>query len=66
MRADATRSSQRTANLRTATILAAVALMFFGGIIVAQSSGPSITGFGALGVAFIGFALAAMVGRVRA
>jgi hypothetical protein len=66
MRADATRSSQRTANLRTATILAAVAPMFFGGIIVAQSSGPSITGFGALGVAFIGFALAAMVGRVRA
>ena len=63
--ANLTRASQRAASLRTAVILASVALMFFGGIIAAQGSGWSMIGMGALGFAFIGFPLAVITGRVR-
>ena len=64
--ANATRAAQRAASIRTALVLALVALGFFAAILVAQFYGPSMIGLGALGVAVIGFPLAAMAGRGRA
>jgi protein-S-isoprenylcysteine O-methyltransferase Ste14 len=64
--ANATRAAQRAASIRTALVLALVALGFFGTILVAQFYGPSLIGLAALGVAVIGFPLAAVVGRGRA
>jgi protein-S-isoprenylcysteine O-methyltransferase Ste14 len=64
--ANAARSAQRAASIRTALVLALVALVFFGTILVAQFYGPSMIGLAALGVALIGFLLAAVVGRGRA
>jgi protein-S-isoprenylcysteine O-methyltransferase Ste14 len=64
--ANAARSAQRAASIRTALVLALVALVFFGTILVAQFYGPSLIGLTALGVALIGFLLAAVVGRGRA
>jgi|HubBroStandDraft_6_1064221.scaffolds.fasta_scaffold6288936_1 protein-S-isoprenylcysteine O-methyltransferase Ste14 len=64
--ANATRATQRAATIRTALVLALVALGFFGAILVAQFYGPSMIGLGALGVAGIGFPLAVLVGRGRA
>jgi hypothetical protein len=61
-----TRTSQGTASVRTALVLALVALMLFSGIIVEQCFGSPMIGLGALGFAFIGLPLAAMVGRIRA
>jgi protein-S-isoprenylcysteine O-methyltransferase Ste14 len=63
--ANATRAAQRAASIRTALVLALVALGFFGAILVAQFYGPSMIGLGALGVALIGFPLAVVVGRRR-
>jgi hypothetical protein len=63
---NATRAAQRAASIRTALVLALVALGFFGAILVAQFYGPSMIGLGALGVATIGFPLAVVVGRGRA
>jgi protein-S-isoprenylcysteine O-methyltransferase Ste14 len=63
---NATRVAQRAASIRTALVLALVALGFFGAILVAQFYGPSMIGLAALGVAVIGFPLAAAVGRGRA
>ena len=60
-----TRESQRAASVRTALVLAFVALVLFGSIAFAQSFGTAIAGFGALGIAFIGFLLAALAGRTR-
>ena len=62
----ATRRTQRAASVRSALVLAVVAAVSFGAIIVAQRLGPSPILLGALGVAVIGFALAAIVGRRRA
>ena len=64
--ANATRAAQRAASMRTALVLALVALGFFGAILVAQFYGPSMIGLAALGVAVIGFPLAVAVGRRRA
>jgi protein-S-isoprenylcysteine O-methyltransferase Ste14 len=64
--ANSTQAAQRTASIRTALVLALVALGFFGAILVAQFYGPSMIGLAALGVAVIGFPLAVMVGRGRA
>jgi protein-S-isoprenylcysteine O-methyltransferase Ste14 len=64
--ANATRAAQRAASVRTALVLALVALGFFGAILVAQFYRPSMIGLAALGVAVIGFPLAAVVGRGRA
>jgi hypothetical protein len=63
--ANSTRASQRAASVRTALILAVVALTFFGGIIAAQRLGQSMIGLGALSVAVIGGSLVALVGRRR-
>ena len=62
---NAIRALQRAASVRTALILAVVALTFFGGIIAAQRLGQSMVGLGALGVAVIGGSLVALVGRPR-
>jgi hypothetical protein len=62
---NAIRALQRAASVRTALILAVVALTFFGGIIAAQRLGQSMIGLGALGVAVIGGSLVALVGRPR-
>ncbi len=63
--ANSTRASQRAASVRTAVVLAVVALASFGGIILAQYSGSPRVGLGILGLAFVGFLLAAMTRRVR-
>ena len=63
--ANSIRAAQRAASVRTALILAVVALAFFGGIIAAQRLGQSMIGLGALGVAVIGGSLVALVGRRR-
>ena len=65
MEANSTRTSQRAAGVRTALVLTVVALASFGGIILAQYSGSSKVGLGILGLAFVGFLLAAMTRRVR-
>jgi hypothetical protein len=64
--ANATLSAQRLARVRTAWVLASVALVFFGAIIVAQCAQSSLIGIGALGFALIGFVWAAMTGRGQA
>jgi hypothetical protein len=63
--ANATRAAQRAASIRTALVLALVALGSFGAILVTQFYGPMI-GMAALGLGVIGFPLAAVVGRGRA
>ena len=63
--ANSTRASQRAASVRTAVVLAVVALVSFGGIILAQYSGSPKVGLGMLGLAFVGFLLAAMTRRGR-
>ena len=63
--ANSTREPQRAASVRTAVVLAVVALASFGGIILAQYSGSPKLGLGMLGLAFVGFLLAAMTRRVR-
>jgi hypothetical protein len=63
--ANSTRASQRAASVRTAVVLAVVALASFCGIILAQYSGSPKVGLGMLGLAFVGFLLAAMTRRGR-
>ncbi len=63
--ANSIRASQRAASVRTALVLALVALVSFGSIAFAQSFGTAMIGLGALGTAFIGFPLAALAGRIR-
>ena len=61
-----TPSTQRSARVRTAWVLASVALVFFGAIIVAQRVESPLIAIGALGFALIGFVWAAMTGRGQA
>jgi hypothetical protein len=49
--------ARRSASLRTALILASIALVFFGGIIATQYAGGNTVGMGVLGLAIIGFLL---------
>ena len=63
--ANSTRVSRHTASVRTALVRAVVALASFGGIILAQYSGSPKVGLGMLGLAFVGFLLAAMSRRSR-
>ena len=63
--ANSTVTLQRAAGVRTALVLAVVALASFGGIILAQYSGSPRVGLGILGLAFVGFLLAAMTRRGR-
>jgi len=64
--ASVARVSRRSASVRTALVLGAVALACFGGIIVAQSFRAPIAGLGALAFAAVAFPLAARVGRRHA
>jgi len=61
--ANSTLALRRAAGVRTALVLAVVALSSFGGIILAQYSGSPKVGLGMLGLAFVGFLLAAMTRR---
>ena len=54
--------TRRRASVRTALILASIALVFFGGIIYAQYSGEPTVGMSVLGFGVIGFLLVA-IGR---
>ena len=63
--ANSTLALQRAAGVRTALVLAVVALASFGGIILAQYSGSPKVLLGMLGLAFVGFLLAAMTRRGR-
>jgi hypothetical protein len=58
-------SMQRTAHVRTASVLGLVALAFFGIVIIAQCVDSPLIGLAALGVAAIGFALATRASRFR-
>jgi hypothetical protein len=51
--------------VRTALILLSIAVVFFGGVILAQYWGGSTAGIGVLGLAIIGFLLVAIVRNVR-
>jgi hypothetical protein len=55
----------RRANLRTALTLVSIAVIFFGGIIVAQYTGGTTVGIGILGLGIVGFLLVAVVRNVR-
>ena len=63
--ANSTVTSQRAAGVRTALVLAVVALASFGGVILAQYSGSPKVGLGAFGLVLVGFLLAAMIRRGR-
>ena len=53
---------KRAASIRTAVILGSIAVVFFGGIILAQYAGEPTVGMSVLGFAVIGFLLVA-IGR---
>jgi hypothetical protein len=58
----------RRANQRTALVLLSIAVVFFGGIIVAQvggANGASLVGIGVLGLAIVGYLIAAVGGNLR-
>jgi hypothetical protein len=57
--------TRRTASIRTALILASIALVFFGGIIYAQYSGEPTIGMSVLGFGGIGFLLVAIGRNLR-
>jgi hypothetical protein len=57
--------ARRMASVRTALILASIALVFFGGIIYAQYSGEPTVGMSVLGFAVIGFLLVAIGRNLR-
>ena len=57
--------TRRMASVRTALILASVALVFFGGIIYAQYSGEPTVGMSVLGFGVIGFLLVAIGRNLR-
>ena len=59
---------QRTveaANRRTAAVLLSIALVFFGGIILAQLTGGTTVGITVLGFGIIGFLLVAIARNIR-
>jgi hypothetical protein len=64
-RHDAQTDARRAASLRTALILASIAVVFFGGIISAQMSGEPIVGMSVLGFGVIGFLLVAIGRNLR-
>jgi hypothetical protein len=61
--ANSTRPSQRAAGVRTALVLAVVALGSFGAISAVYSVSPRL-GIGVLGLALVAFLLVAMTRRV--
>jgi hypothetical protein len=65
LRPDDAKRARRSANLRTALILASIAVVFFGGIIAAQFTGGNAVGIGVLGFAIIGLLLVTVGRRFR-
>ncbi|HTR58883.1 MAG TPA: cytochrome oxidase small assembly protein [Casimicrobiaceae bacterium] len=65
LRPNDAKSSRRSANLRTALILASIAAVFFGGIIAAQLTGGNAVGIGVLGFAIIGLLLVTVSRKLR-
>ena len=59
------RNSQRTANRRTAWVLASIAVVFFVGVILAQYAGSPSVGIAVLGFAILGFLIVAIGRNVR-
>ena len=59
------RDSQRTANRRTAWVLASIAVVFFAGVILAQYAGSPSVGIAVLGFAILGFLIVAIGRNVR-
>ena len=55
----------RKANLRTAAILLSIALVFFGGIIVAQYLGGTTAGIVVIGIAVLLYLIAAIGRNLR-
>jgi hypothetical protein len=64
-RSDSQAPVQRRANVRTALILVSIAVVFFGGVILAQSFGGSTASIGVLGLAIVGFLLVAILRNLR-
>jgi len=62
MDSDMNTDPRRAASVRTAVILLSIALVFFGGIILAQYAGEPSIGMSVLGLAVIGFLFVA-IGR---
>jgi len=58
-------TGRRAANLRTALLLVSIALVFFGGIILAQLTRGTTIGISVLGFGIIGFLLIAIGGNAR-
>ena len=56
---------QHGANVRTALVLLSIAVVSFGGVVLAQYSGASGAGSGVLGLAIIGGLLVAILRNVR-
>jgi len=56
---------KRRANLRLGLTLASIAVVFFGGVIAAQYAGSASVGMGVLGLAIVGFLVAAIGRGVR-
>ena len=59
------RDSQRAASVRTAWVLASIALVFFVGVILAQYAGSPSVGIAVLGFAILGFLIVAIGRNVR-
>jgi len=57
--------AQRGANMRTALILLSIAIVLFGGVIVARYEGGSSAGIGVVALAIIGFLLVVILRGVR-
>jgi uncharacterized membrane protein len=57
--------ARRMASVRTALILASIALVFFGSIVYAQYSGEPTVGMSVLGFGVIGFLLVAIGRNLR-
>jgi ABC-type uncharacterized transport system permease subunit len=59
------RAPQKAASRRIALVLLSIAVVFFGGVILAQYSGAPSVGIGVLGFAILGFLLVAIGRNVR-
>ena len=65
LRTEEAKGAQRSASLRTALILASIAVVFFGGIIATQFTGGNAVGIGVLGFAIIGLLLVTVGRKLR-
>jgi hypothetical protein len=59
------RAAQKAASVRIALVLLSIAVVFFGGVILAQYSGAPSVGIAVLGFSILGFLLVAIGRNVR-